>query len=177
MRGAPGCPFRLLAIAVRASTGCSAADGRRHRLVIAVAAVVVGICGAVGRIGGIRVGSLLARHGGIVLLCLLKSAAAAGAARARRRRQPWRSCAPLPMCWCVVTAAASSRCAGAAGVGIGGNGRSPCIARRDAFAVKEWLAADGDPAAAGRQDARAGSAATHRAALPDSRTASSSRRS
>ena len=105
---------------------------------IAVALFVAHLPGAVGRMAAFGVGPLLLGTGGLVLLCLLKSPLRWSGSVVVIAASLWAVRAPLP------DVLVSSD--GAALAVRGADGRLTVHrTARDAFAVKEWLAADGDP--------------------------------
>ena len=106
---------------------------------IAVALWVASLPGAVGRMPAFGIGPLLLGTAGPGVLCLLAHAAAL------ERRSAGRRCA---VCWAVQRAAARRagrrRRTGGGGARRRRPARGPVTAGSDAFAVEEWLAADGD---------------------------------
>jgi competence protein ComEC len=104
---------------------------------IAVALFVAHLPGAVGRMAAFGVSPLLLGTGGLVLLCLLKSPLRWSGSVVVVIASLWAVRAPLP------DVLVSSD--GAALAVRGADGRLTVHRTvRDAFAVKEWLAADGD---------------------------------
>ena len=105
---------------------------------IAVALFVAHLPGAVGRMAAFGVGPLLLGTGGLVVLCLLKTPLRwCGGVADRRSQACGRSARRCRTCWFPPTAQALAV--------RGADGRlSIHRTGRDAFAVKEWLAADGD---------------------------------
>src|SRR5262249_20705498 len=104
---------------------------------IAVAMFVAGLPGAVGRMAAFGVGPLLLGTGGLVVLCLLKSALRFTGAVVVVAATVWAIATPQPD----VLISPDGQVVAARGA----DGRLT-IKRigRDAFAAKEWLAADGD---------------------------------
>ena len=105
---------------------------------IAVALFVAHLPGAVGRMAAFGVGPLLLGTGGLVVLCLLKTPLRWSGGVADRRREPVGD--PHAVAGC----AGFHGRAGARGARAPTDGLSVHRTGRDAFAVKEWLAADGD---------------------------------
>ena len=136
---------------------------------IAVALFVAHLPGAVGRMAAFGTGPLLLGTGGLVLLCLLKSPLRWSGSALVVAASLWAVRPPLP------DALVSSD--GAALAVRGADGRLTVHrTARDAFAVKEWLAADGDARLPDDKTLGQASVATGRAASRGSLTASSSRR-
>jgi competence protein ComEC len=105
---------------------------------IAVALFVAGLPGAVGRMAAFGVGPLLLGTGGLVVLCLLKTPLRWCGGALVVIASLWAIRAPLP------DVLVSSD--GTALAVRGADGRLTVHrTARDAFATKEWLAADGDP--------------------------------
>jgi competence protein ComEC len=104
---------------------------------IAVALFVAHLPGAVGRVAAFGTGPLLLVTAGLVLLCLLKTPLRWSGAALAVIACIWACCAPLPD----VLIASDGQA-----VAVRGSDGRLTVHRtaRDAFAVREWLAADGD---------------------------------
>jgi competence protein ComEC len=104
---------------------------------IAVALFVAQLPGAVGRMAAFGIGPLLLGTGGLVVLCLLKTPLRWSGAAVILAASLWAVRTPLPD----VLVSTDGQALAVRGV----DGKlSVQRAGRDSFAVKEWLAADGD---------------------------------
>lgn len=103
----------------------------------AVAQWVAGLPGAVGRIAAFGVGPLLLASAGLVVVCLLRTRLRYSGALMVALAATWAAIAPQPDIYVAADGqAAALRVA---------DGRLSVLHRgRDSFAIKEWLAADGD---------------------------------